>query len=432
MRIFIRLFYIFILIIVTECHAYGRTVSLQDALYQTIEYNKRIQAEKSKFDAAKYRFEQATRRIFPSVSANTSYGVQNSKIGNAPYEDYPEKRYGITLNQDIYTFGRISAASEKARYDMLTSYINIDIIKTEESLKLIKTYIGLYSNLKIQNFLKDQIAILKKRINVTEKQTLSGEANDIDVIQLQAELITQNAYLQKILSEQISLQETYKSLTGDNIVPNFLNPASVCMLDNNKKAIIQSIHQHNFNIRQAQETIKSADQDVELSKSNFYPTVSFVANAERYEGNSAFFRDKTQTSSAVVQVNIPIFDRGTEYSKLKEAKANKLSREYDFMDTKNQILNMFESDYNLYQSQKYLITSHKKSIQALKLLLKKTQHEQKLGLKSINDILDIQHKKIQTQIDLMNLNTEHLFYRCKIIGLQGGLPIVTTQFHIKD
>ncbi len=423
---------LFVCITVSFAQALNKeSVSMQDALNQSMAYNKRIQSEVSRFDAAKYRFEQATRRILPSISANTSYGMQRSKIGSLPYEDYPEKRYGISLTQDIYTFGRITAASEKARYDMLTALVNIDIIKTEESLRLIRTYLGLYGNFQTQKLMKNHIDILKKLISITKTQALSGEANHVDVIQLEAELMTTQADLEKTTAEFKGLIETYNHLTGYVGVPTLSNPASMCHIIDTKEVILDIINQHNFEIRQAKDTINSNDQDIELSKANLYPTVSFAGNSRYVEGDSAFFRSEAQTSSAVIQVNIPIFDRGMEYSRIKEAKALKQAAEYDLMDKKNQIGNQFENDYNIYQAQKLVIKAYKKSLQAMNLLFKKTVHEKKLGFKSTYDVLEIKQKLIQTQINLINSQVNTIFYGCKIMGAQGQLPIITSEFKAK-
>jgi outer membrane protein len=406
-------------------------ISMQDALNQSMAYNKRIQSEISKFDAAKYSFEQATRRALPTISANTSYGMQRSKVGSLPYESYPEKRYGISLNQDIYTFGRLTASSEKARYDMLVALVNIDIIKSEESLKFIKTYLDLYGNFKTQELMKNHINIFNKLITITQTQALSGEANHVDVIQLEAELLTTQANLEKTIAESKGLVETYNNLTGYFGIPMLSNPLSICHIIDTKEVILDTINQHNFEIHQAQETINSSNQDVELSKSNLYPSISLAGNARYVEGDSAFFRSEAQTSSAVIQVNIPIFDRGMEYSRIKEAKALKQAAEYDFMDTKNQIGNQFENDYNIYQAQKLVIKAYKKSLQAMNLLLKKTVHEKKLGFKSTYDVLEIKRKLIQTKINLINSHVNTVFYGCKIMGAQGQLPIITSEFKAK-
>jgi outer membrane protein len=401
-----------------------KPISMQDSLNESMAHNQRIQSELLKFKAAKYRYEQATRRILPNISANTSYGMQRSKIGDLPYDDYPEKRYGITLTQDIYTSGRITAASEKARYDMLVALINIDIIKSEEALKFIRTYISLYGNLKTQNLMRKNINILKELVTITKTKAISGEANNIDVIQLEAELIMAQANLQKKIAEANGLSDVYKSLTGRALVPPLSSPLSMCLITDDKKAIMAIINQHNLEIKQAKDDINSKNQDVELSKANLYPTVSFSANARYFEGDSAFFRDEAQTSSAVIQVNIPIFDRGMEYSRIKEAKATKQAAEYDLTDIRNNILNKFENDYSVYQAQKLAIIANKKSVEAMNFLLKKTLREKDLGFKSAHDFLKIRQKVIDTKIDLINSKIENTFYGCKIIGMQGNLPII--------
>ena len=408
------------------------SVSMQDALNESIAHNQVIKSEISKFEAAKYRFEQATRRILPNISANASYGLQNSKIGNLPYDNYPEKRYGITLTQDIYTSGRITAASEKARYDMLTALVNIDIIKSQESLRFIRTYVSLYSNLKTQHLIRQSIHVLKKLINITKAQSQSGEATSVDVIQLEAELITEQANLEKTIAESNGLLEIYKSLTERNVVPPLSDPSSMCNIADDKQSIITTINQYNFEIRQAKDDINSKNQDVELSKANLYPTVSLAASARYFQGDSAFFRDQAQTSSAVIQVNIPIFDGGMEYSRIKEAKAIKQAAEYDLMNTKNQVLNTFENDYSLYQAQIFAIKAHKKSVQAMSILFKKTLREKALGFKSVYELLEIKQKLIKTKIDLINSKVENTFYGCKIIGMQGNLPVLIPAFKEKS
>lgn len=409
-------------------HDKNKPVSMQDSLNQSMKNNKRIQSETAKFKAAKYRYEQATRRILPNISANASYGVQHSKIGDLNYESYPEKRLGISLTQDIYTFGRITAASEKARYDMLGALVNIDIIKSEEALKFIRTYLALYGNIKTQNLMKKNIEILQKLINITTQKVASGEANTVDIIQLEAELITEKADLGKTIAESKKLLDSYKILTGNTFVPPLVNPASMCRIIDNKDTLSKEIKERNFEIQQAKYDIESKNQDVELSKSSLYPAVSFSANSRYYEGDSAFFRDEAQTSSAVIQLNIPIFDRGMEYSRIKEAKALKQASEFDLMNTQNDVLNKFESDYSLYEAQSLVIDANKKSLVAMNLLLKKTLREKDLGFKSVYDFLTIKQKVIDTEIDLVNSKLENTFYGCKIIAVQGKLPIVIPEF----
>jgi outer membrane protein TolC len=290
----------------------------------------------------------------------------------------------------------------------------------------------LYGNLKTQDLIRKNIDVLKNLVTITQAKASSGEANNIDIIQLEAELITEQANLEKTIAEANGLQETYKNLTGRDIVPPLANPVSMCQIMDTKEGITAIINQHNFEIRQAKSDISSKNQDVELSKSKMYPSVSFSANSRYFEGDSAFFRDEAQTSSAVVQLNIPIFDRGMEYPRIKEAKALKQAAEYDLMDMQNNILNKFENDYSLYQAQKLVIRANEKSDQAISLLLKKTLREKDLGFKSMYDFLKIRQKSIETKIDLINSKIENTFYGCKIIGTQGGLPIITPEFKVKS
>ena len=399
-------------------------VTLQGELDKSLMNNKRIKAEISRFNAAKYRFEQATRRVFPTISANASYGFQHSKIAALAYETYPEKRYGITLNQDIYTGGRITAASEKARYDMIAEMINVDIVKHTQALEFIEIYITLYRNIKTQNLIRKNITVLEELVNMSKAQFKSGEATKVDIIQSEAELMTQQANLQKTIAESKGLQEKYRNLTGDDSIPQLSNPLSICHITDNKETVLAGVKKYNPEIRKAQSIIDSSNQDVELAKADLAPTISLSARSEYFKGDSAFLRDEAQTSAAVIQVNIPIFDRGMEYSRIKEAKATKQSTEYDLLDIRNRVLNDFENDYSLYQSQKDVINANKKSVQAMRYLFAKALREQALGFKSFYELLEIKQKMTEAKMDLLNSKTENAFYGCKILAMQGFLPII--------
>ena len=47
-------------------------------------------------------------------------------------------------------------------------------------------------------------------------------------------------------------------------------------------------------------------------------------------------------------------------------------------------------------------------------------------------ILKIRQKVIDTKIDLINSKIENTFYGCKIIGIQGDLPVIIPKLKVKS
>lgn len=394
---------------------------IEDDLGNVLENSPVIKAEKARLDAAIEKFNQAYRGRLPDVRADLSYGIQRAKRGNLPVDQYPEQAYAVTLTQDIYTGGRLTAEAERARYEMEQAASKLIQVKNDEALRFLNIYVLLYSNIESQKLSKKNIELLQQTVKMLRQQIKVGEAADIDLTQAKSRLRLEEANLKKLISEYEVLLVRYSNLAHIEPSQSYQSPEKYCKIFADRDLIYNSIIENNPRLLASKYNVKSASEVTNIADAANSPKLAFIAQHSYREGESVFFQDENNTLSGVFQLTIPIFERGLAEPREREAKALESAAFYDYGTEKDAILEEFEELYRFYDVTKYTIDAQKEVVKTNKSLLEAAMEEQRLGFKSVYELLEIERDLVESEYDLVRSQAEHVFSACRILSLQGLL-----------
>lgn len=393
---------------------------IQD-IKKVLENSEVLKAEKSRFDAATERYNQAYRNFLPDIRANLSYGVQRAKQGDRPREQFAEQNYAVTLTQDLYTGGQLTAESEKERYKMEQASARYNLTQNEEILKYFNIYILLYSNIESQLLSLKNIELLEETVKKLEQQVNAGEAADVDINQAESRLKVEIANLQRLSSENAVLSVRYRNLVNQDVPKKFGSPHKYCKLFPDRDAIYNTVLSNNPRLIAAKYGIKSAHEDYNIADSQNMPRLAFVATQSYREGQSVFFQDENDTLSGILQLTVPIFERGLVAPRKREAKALENAALHDFASEKIAIIEEFEELFRFHQVTELTINAQKDVVSTNKKLLEAAMEEQRLGFKSVYELLEIERDLVESEFELIQNQAEHAFAACRILSLQGLL-----------
>lgn len=401
--------------------AYADNHHLNSLLKQSLEHNPKIKSQKAKLEAVRKRFEQKSRMRLPDIRADASYGYQRSKTSNLPYDNYPQENYGITLTQDIYTGGRISSDIKKALYEVKQNSAILDQVIHEEAYRFINLYVNIYRNNQQQILANQNISLLDNFVKMVRAKSKQGEATGVEVLQAKADKAKKQAEKVKIKSERKVLSKEYFHITG-NIIPDKLyDPSKFCKIYDDKDVLLNSVINNNSKIQQAKAELEMAKQDIEIADSENEPNLSLTVNSSYQEGQNAFYTNRSKTSSAILRLSVPLFDKGISSSKEEEAEWIKNAATYKLQDEKNVITNDFEAAFENYISLKEVISAQEKLKYALENLVKQTKEAFKMGFNTTYDVLEIERDFMKSKQELLDLKMEQNLAACKILQLKGEL-----------
>ena len=87
---------------------------------------------------------------------------------------------------------------------------------------------------------------------------------------------------------------------------------------------------------EAQNLKKAADYVTDERLANLLPEVSLVGRSTRQSGSGSFV-DSIDQDDLFVNVDIPLYQGGVEYSRIREAKKNYQQRRFQELDTANEV-----------------------------------------------------------------------------------------------
>jgi outer membrane protein len=174
----------------------GDSLTVEDVVRLVLEQHPAIMQAAGTVDAADARVKLAESAWNPNVQVEASYTrlapIAQLQFGPEEFRLFPADNFDahIGLRQQLYDFGRTSAATELSRSRGQAARIGVNTARVSLAYQSIQTfYVILYLRAAI-GVQQDQIRVLEEHRDVTQKKVTSGTATDFDVLTTEVRLGT--------------------------------------------------------------------------------------------------------------------------------------------------------------------------------------------------------------------------------------------------
>ena len=148
---------------------------------------------------------------------------------------------------------------------------------------------------------------------------------------------------------------------------------------------------------QARQEETAALHDIEVSESSLWPNV-YLRGSISQEHSPALGLNRLRNDSITLNVTIPLYQGGGEYSRIREAKLAHERSRYDEIDIGRDVLQRARVSWYNYASASSVIVASQHASDASKRALDGVQEEQKQGLRTLTEVLDEQAEWLSAQI----------------------------------
>jgi outer membrane protein len=308
----------------------GKPLTLEQCTALALKYHPSLRANVATVDASKARVEQALANYYPQVNFTGSYNsstnnftafggsVVSSRYSWTFFELYST---GLSLNQNIYDFGRTSNSVKINRENVKASEEDLNTTKQTVVLNVRQAYYGVLQGLEISKVAEDTVNQSKQHLDQAQGFYQAGTRPKIDVTKAEVDLanaelaliVAKNNYqvARVTLNNAMGLRQDLKFAINESID---LKPKTFTLAE-----IFESAYSKRPEILQLKARQRSQDATVKLAQASYYPTLSGVANY-LYRGTdlSPMYWDL----SVGAILTIPIFSGFSSPNQVAEARAN--------------------------------------------------------------------------------------------------------------
>lgn len=344
-----------IILFVPDTHA-QKTWSLQECIDYAIKNNIQIKHQHNSIKIAMQEFRTVQKSRLPVISGNIrqdfSFGRGLSADNTYASTDVRTSTFSLSAEFPIFTGFRISNTVKQKKH--LYDASLMDLQKEEDALRI--GIIRAYQDVLLK---QEQIRISQKQFETDSIQTerikilvQKGKSSKIELArQRSAKSQSSAKYIQDKNAHKLSLLNLSQMLELPspeilNLNAEDINIADVQISDPDE--IFRTAVAYNPEIRSAEIRLKAYEDQIKISRSAFYPTLSFAGGiGSNYYNitnlyNNPFasqFRNNL-CEYLTLNLSIPIFDR-------QETRANVRK---SIIQRDDQILNVEENKKNLYKA----------------------------------------------------------------------------------
>ncbi|MEP0337899.1 MAG: TolC family outer membrane protein [Alphaproteobacteria bacterium] len=374
--------------------------TLAEALIAAYSNNPTLAARRARLRATDEQVPQALSNWRPSVAITGDAGYERNR-STLRTTDRTQNRnpatVGLSITQPLYRGGRTLAATEGAENAVRAERARL--IDTEQDILLsaATAYLNVFRDEAVLSLNINNEKVLKRQLEATKDRFEVGEITRTDVHQAEARLAGATADRIRAEANLENSRATYENVVGLPAPKNLELPGEPGGLPKDRHDAIKMAATTNPNVIAAEFDRKAGMNTVREVKGELLPEVDVTASADRsYESSG----ETGRIDSAEVRVNltIPIYQQGSVYSRLREAKQSlaELTRNID--QARRDAIEDATSAWENLQTARARVVSFSAQIEANVVALDGVEREAAVGSRTVLDVLDAEQELLDSRV----------------------------------
>lgn len=419
--------------------------TLLECVNYALENNISIQQSELDVDLADINKNQALSNFLPSLSANGSYSINtgaNINPATNQFENNTFRSVSGAINSGVNIFSGLAnwKTLQRAKINKMASEYRLDKMKDDISLFVANSFLQILFNREQLKVLESQNIVTKENIANTQQLVDAGvlprgdllELKATDATQLQQIIAAENAlFISKLGLAQTLLLKDYETFDiSDEDYGLIIGE----ILEKKPTEIVEKAKEEVNDVKIAQANFQLAEKDLELQRTNYYPTLSgFWGYNTRWAstqpdpltGENIPFVDQLYLfdgTSMGLQLNVPIFNRFTTRNNVKRSKVEVERSKYLLEQAEIDLESAVYQAYNDAKNSKKAYEAALQTEEARNLAFEYAKERYDVGLSNAFDFNQSRTAYENSQSDVVRTKYDYIF-KVKVLEFYFGLPI---------
>ncbi|WP_119678361.1 TolC family outer membrane protein [Indioceanicola profundi] len=411
--------------------------SLQEALAQAYAQNPTLESQRSQLRATDELVPQARAGYFPVISATGD--VSRTWTENTTNNSFTSKSVDLSISQPIYSGGRTTAAVSRA--ENLVQAQRASLVSTEQSVLLdaATAYLDVVRDQAVLELNINNEQVLRRQLEAAQDRFRVGEITRTDVSQAESRLA--RASSDRILAEGTlnSSRAVFARLIG--VVPGDLSqPQLTLTLPNSLQETIALAEDNNPQVIAARFAQEAAVDSVDQVRGDLLPTVSINGSVGR-GWDPGGLNGTRDDASVVARVTIPLYQGGSEYARVREAKHTAAQRRGEVDEAQRAVREGAIRAWEGLVTSRSAIQSRQEQVRAATIALEGVRQEATVGSRTVLDVLDAEQELLNARVELVRSQRDELVAAFQVMNATGqltagrlALPVETYNYeaHYED
>ncbi len=426
-------------IIVTTNNVHA--TSLHEALAVAYKNNPTIKAERENLKAVDENLPQAFSGWLPNISADysTSYERGKSTVAAGESRNYPHSR-SLTISQSIFSGGQTYNSIKQAHNIIKSSRENLRQVEQRVFADAVSAYVDIVRSREVVSLSINNEKVLAEQLDATKDRFKLGEATITDVAQSESRLA--NAKSDRINAEGnlIAANSLYKRIYETDPPAEMSMPKMEGYPKDFDKALETALD-HNPFLKAAAYNHKSSRNAIKVQFGGILPNASVNGSIRRTGGGGIGRLDSSETESLTLNIAVPLYQSGSQHSRIRQAKRNASRAKYNLRDAYNQTIDNVTQSWKDIKTSIANIEANTTSVKSAKLALDGVKEERDIGSRTTIEVLNAEQEYFTAQVSLITAKRNGIIAVYNLQASMGQLnakklvldvPIYNPEEHFND
>ena len=291
----------------------------------------------------------------------------------------------LLAQQSLYAGGETVAGTRRAENQVLSGRARLAGAEQEVLLDTVEAYAGVVRARGVLRYANDnRDRLLRYREGARERFRVA-ELTLTDVAQADSRVAGADADIARAESDLEAAVAEFERAVGR--LPGELRPPpSAPGLPASLEEALARIADHP-RLQQAAYDLEAQRDQVRVDEAQLLPEVNLVGEVgrRRQPSDNVDLRDDASIGAEVI---VPLYQRGSEYSRVRQSKQNAIQRRYEVTDVERQVRREIITSYEALQAARRQIVSLQEQIKAAQAALNGTREEAIAGARTVLDVLN--------------------------------------------
>ncbi|NHO33609.1 TolC family outer membrane protein [Acetobacter fallax] len=414
--------------------------TLQEALSSAYLTNPTLQQERATLRATDESVPTALAGWRPKIqgSFDPSYykGLNNYRGNDDSGVGGYTRRYStpgydaqVQITQPLYSGGKTTSATHQAVNQVMAE--RAKLVSTEQQVftDVVNAYVQVIEDEQLLQLNINNEHVLQEQLRATNERFHVGEITRTDVAQAESAYATAKATRQQSEGTLQTAQATYMQIVGMAPPPNLVPPQPLLLPVKSEAQAVAMAVKNNPDVINALFTEASQKDAVGVAMAALMPTVS-VSGTYMKSVNQELNNQINEDKYATLDINVPIYQGGSEYAAIRQAKQQVLASRRAVDVQRRKAAQAAASNWQRLVSYKAAIESNRAAIQAGTIALDGVERQAIVGTSTTLEVLQQQSTLLQAQVALVQSLSNMVTASYNVASAIGRLTAVDLHLNV--
>jgi outer membrane protein len=420
-----------VLAVLAAGHTAAFADTIETSLVQAYQNNPQLNAQRASLRATDEGVPQALSGYRPTLSVSGSGGIQYTdtkttstgiagQIVNRNNGKFYPRTVGVTGTQTLYDGFQTGNRTRQAESQVGAARETLRVVEQTVLLDGVTAYMNLLRDGAILDLQKRNVEVIQEQLRQTRDRFNVGEVTRTDVAQAESRVAAAQSQMLQAQSNYVTARAVYRRVIG--IDPGNLAPGTpVDRLSPRTLADAVSRGQaENPSVSAAEYGVDVAALQVKVSEGALYPVITVQGNVQQAWGTSET-TVRNLSASAIGQIQVPIYQGGSEYSLIRQAKETVGQRRLELAVNRDQARANVVQAWGQLDAAKAQIEATRAQVTAAEIALNGVREEARVGQRTTLDVLNAQQELVNARVALVTAQRDRVVASYTLLSATGRL-----------